>query len=363
MLAPADDDAALPDYVTSCGRPVPVRYNGSVARRHLRARRPRPGSAGGSRRAGSTCCTCTSRSTPRRRCWRCGPRPRPVVATFHSAMLRSRALHAAHPLLRPSLEKIRGRIAVSEDARATVQRHLGGEAFIIPNGVYVDRFGRGAAAPEWARHPRGARRWPSSGGSTSRARGSAVALRRAAGRARRPPGCPPARRRPGRRHRPAQGGRPACRRRDRGARHGHRRRQGLRCCARSTPTSRRTWAARASASCSSRRWRPVPRSSRPTCRRSPPSSTGAAPASCSRPGRRRTLAGALLELLADPERRGRPARGRPGRAARVFDWDVVADRIMAVYETVIAGADGEPEEPAPQGLWGRLVRGVPGGGS
>ena len=48
--------------------------------------------------------------------------------------------------------------------------------------------------------------------------------------------------------------------------------------------------------------------------------------------------------------------------ARVFDWDVVADRVMAVYETVIAGADGEPGEPAPQGLWGRLVRGVPGGG-
>jgi phosphatidyl-myo-inositol alpha-mannosyltransferase len=46
----------------------------------------------------------------------------------------------------------------------------------------------------------------------------------------------------------------------------------------------------------------------------------------------------------------------------VFDWDVVADRVMAVYETVIAGADGEPGEPAPQGLWGRLVRGVPGGG-
>ena len=35
---------------------------------------------------------------------------------------------------------------------------------------------------------------------------------------------------------------------------------------------------------------------------------------------------------------------------------------MAVYETVIAGADAEPAEPTPRGLWGRLVRGVPGGG-
>ena len=32
VLAPADDDAPVPDYLTSCGRAVPVRYNGSVAR-------------------------------------------------------------------------------------------------------------------------------------------------------------------------------------------------------------------------------------------------------------------------------------------------------------------------------------------
>jgi len=32
VLAPADEDDPLPDYVTSAGRAVPVRYNGSVAR-------------------------------------------------------------------------------------------------------------------------------------------------------------------------------------------------------------------------------------------------------------------------------------------------------------------------------------------
>ena len=63
---------------------------------------------------------------------------------------RSRALHAAHPLLRPSLEKIRGRIAVSEDALGTVQRHLGGMAFIIPNGVHVDTFAEAPVRPDWA---------------------------------------------------------------------------------------------------------------------------------------------------------------------------------------------------------------------
>jgi phosphatidylinositol alpha-mannosyltransferase len=74
------------------------------------------------------------------------------------------------------------------------------------------------------------------------------------------------------------------------------------------------------------------------------------------------LSRALLELVDDAERRA-SLRAVGLARARVFDWNVVADRIMAVYETVIAGADGEPADPVPQGLWGRLVRGVPGGGS
>src|SRR3954471_8796224 len=45
------------------------------------------------------------------------------------------------------------------------------------------------------------------------------------------------------------------------------------------------------------------------------------------------LARALCDLLADPERRARLAdRGR--EAAAQYDWDVIAHRILAVYETV-----------------------------
>ena len=53
-------------------------------------------------------------------------------------------------LLRPSLEKIIGRIAVSEDARRTVTAHLGGDAVVIPNGVNVD-----AVRPRRRRAPAG----------------------------------------------------------------------------------------------------------------------------------------------------------------------------------------------------------------
>jgi phosphatidylinositol alpha-mannosyltransferase len=38
------------------------------------------------------------------------------------------------------MEKIRGRIAVSEDARRTLVSHVGGDAVLIPNGVRVSAF-------------------------------------------------------------------------------------------------------------------------------------------------------------------------------------------------------------------------------
>jgi phosphatidylinositol alpha-mannosyltransferase len=67
-------------------------------------------------------------------------------------------------------------------------------------------------------------------------------------------------------------------------------------------------------------------------------------------------------LLDDPARREALTAAGHDRA-RVFDWSVVADRVMAVYETVIEGAGAEPDGTAPRGLWGRLVRGGPGGAS
>jgi len=62
-------------------------------------------------------------------------------------------MQAAYPLLRPSLEKISARIAVSEDARRTVTTHLGGDAVVIPNGVFVQRFASAARRADWEGTP------------------------------------------------------------------------------------------------------------------------------------------------------------------------------------------------------------------
>jgi phosphatidylinositol alpha-mannosyltransferase len=64
----------------------------------------------------------------------------PMVATFHTATARSRALTVFGTTLQPGLEKITGRIAVSPAARRVVVEHLGHDAVLVPNGVDVARF-------------------------------------------------------------------------------------------------------------------------------------------------------------------------------------------------------------------------------
>ena len=148
VLAPADDDTPLPDYVESVGRSVPVRYNGSVARLNF-------GPVTAARvgrwleRGEFDVLHIHEPVTPSIALLALWSADGPVVATFHTSNLRSRAMQAAYPLLRPSLEKISGRIAVSEDARRTVTTHLGGDAVVIPNGVNVARFAEAAPEPAW----------------------------------------------------------------------------------------------------------------------------------------------------------------------------------------------------------------------
>jgi phosphatidylinositol alpha-mannosyltransferase len=73
----------------------------------------------------------------------------PVVATFHTAMTRSRALAAAQGLMQLVIEKITARIAVSELARKVQVEHLGGGAVEIPNGVTVARFAAAEPLDGW----------------------------------------------------------------------------------------------------------------------------------------------------------------------------------------------------------------------
>ena len=148
VLAPADDDTPLPPYVVPAGRAVPVRYNGSVARVNIG-----PLSAARVRRwlrdGRFDVLHIHEPATPSLSLLACWAATGPIVATFHTANLRSRAMLAASPLLEPAMEKIGARVAVSEDARRTVVEHLGGDAVLVPNGVFVDSFAAAVPQPGW----------------------------------------------------------------------------------------------------------------------------------------------------------------------------------------------------------------------
>jgi phosphatidyl-myo-inositol alpha-mannosyltransferase len=152
VLAPADEDTVVPPYVVAAGRAIPVRYNGSVARVNFG-----PVSAARTRRwldeGDFDVLHIHEPVSPSLSLLALWAAEGSIVATFHTSNLRSRAMQTAYPLLRPSLEKISARIAVSEDARRTVTNHIGGDAIVIPNGVYVDRFASAATRSEWQGTP------------------------------------------------------------------------------------------------------------------------------------------------------------------------------------------------------------------
>jgi phosphatidyl-myo-inositol alpha-mannosyltransferase len=154
VIAPADEDRPLPPYVVPTGRAMPVPYNGSVARLSfgpLSTRRVRRWLRDGAFDVLHVH-EPTVPSLPLLACWVASG---PIVATVHTAMPRSRVLLATQPVLRTALEKIVGRIAVSEAARSTFVEHLGGDAVLIPNGVATRRY----------RHAEPLDGWPGKGGA------------------------------------------------------------------------------------------------------------------------------------------------------------------------------------------------------
>jgi phosphatidylinositol alpha-mannosyltransferase len=141
VLAPASEGTPLPDFVVSAGRAVAIPYNGSVARLSF----------------GPTAYARIRRwiaendfdvlhihepNAPSLSMLALKIAEGPIVATFHTSTTKSLVLATFQGVLRPYHEKISGRIAVSELARRWQVEALGGDAVEIPNGVDVPAFAR-----------------------------------------------------------------------------------------------------------------------------------------------------------------------------------------------------------------------------
>ncbi|WP_299957927.1 glycosyltransferase family 4 protein [uncultured Modestobacter sp.] len=143
ILTPALHEESLPaEHVTWAGRAVPVPYNGSMASVSFglvsaaRARR-------WLREGHFDVVHVHEPASVSLSLLVCIIAEGPIVATFHAATTRSKVLAALGPWARPWLEKVAGRIAVSDFARRVQVEHLGGDAVVIPNGVHVPAFAEG----------------------------------------------------------------------------------------------------------------------------------------------------------------------------------------------------------------------------
>ena len=150
VLAPSSPHVELPDYVVSAGKAVPIPYNGSIARLQFS-----PMVHGKVRRwladGDFDVLHLHEPNAPSLSMWALRVAEGPIVATFHTSTTKSLTLSVFQGLLRPLHEKIVGRIAVSDLARRWQMEALGSDAVEIPNGVGVAAF---ADAPELDGYPR-----------------------------------------------------------------------------------------------------------------------------------------------------------------------------------------------------------------
>ena len=139
VLAPVESDAMLPDWVSNGGSPVSVPYNGSVARLSFGVKATRR-VRHWIREGDFDVVHIHEPLAPSLSILTCWVARGPLVATWHSSQDRSRVLAAGYYVAQTAMEKLRGSIAVSEQARRTLVDHVGGDAVLIPTGVRVADF-------------------------------------------------------------------------------------------------------------------------------------------------------------------------------------------------------------------------------
>lgn len=139
VIAPSESDAERPSWFTSGGPSRAVAYNGSVARLAF-GLGPTKRVREWIREHEFDVLHVHEPLAPSLSALAVWAATGPIVATFHSSMERSRMLTAGNALAQTVLEKLRGRIAVSEFALRTITTHVGGSAVLIPNGVDCSAF-------------------------------------------------------------------------------------------------------------------------------------------------------------------------------------------------------------------------------
>ena len=149
VLAPMTEDSkSVEKFVISAGRPVPIPFNGSIARvlfGPLASSRVKQWIENGE----FDLLHIHEPAIPSISLLAGWAGEGAIVATFHASTARLRAFNAIATALDPLIERILGKIAVSEIARATLKERFNTEAVVIPNGIHVEKFNSATPNPKW----------------------------------------------------------------------------------------------------------------------------------------------------------------------------------------------------------------------
>jgi phosphatidylinositol alpha-mannosyltransferase len=156
VIAPVSDEDSISDpWLVNAGRPVPIPFNGSVARvlfGPIAASRIRQWIAQGD----FDLLHMHEPGIPSLSLLACWSAEGAMVGTFHASTPKMRVIASVGPLIEPMIEKLSARIAVSEMAQKTLINLYGTEAVVIPNGIDSARF-RQASTIERQLSPNGLR--------------------------------------------------------------------------------------------------------------------------------------------------------------------------------------------------------------
>jgi phosphatidylinositol alpha-mannosyltransferase len=149
VFAPvSDEDRVNEDWLVNAGKPISIPVNGSVARVLF-------GPIASSRvkqwitQGDFDLLHLHEPAIPSLSLLACSAATGPMVGTFHVSSPKQKAIYAIGPILEPIVEKLTARIAVSESARQTLKDHFDTDAVVIPNGIESSQYSSAQPTIHW----------------------------------------------------------------------------------------------------------------------------------------------------------------------------------------------------------------------
>jgi phosphatidylinositol alpha-mannosyltransferase len=149
VLAPTTDEFDPPDYLVNAGKPIAIPFNGAVARLLFN-----PAAFARVRNwitdNNFDILHLHEPAVPSISLLALWASEGPIVGTFHAQAKKGATTRVIASIVEPAIARLSEKIAVSQAAYDTLQEHMDTTAFVIPNGVFADRYRDGQIEQKWS---------------------------------------------------------------------------------------------------------------------------------------------------------------------------------------------------------------------